>query len=385
MPITFTVVGARDSRVEELLRATDHGASTTWITDLGSLQADTVRPDILFVDVRRDQRLPSALAVLKRKHPSINVILIASTLDGAFMLEAMRAGVNECVAEPLAQADVNGAVNRLLGQRTPAAAGAVFAFVGAKGGVGTTTMAVNVATSLAALSTGRALLIDLHLAYGDAAVYLGATTRFSIVDAIENLHRFDAAFFGSLLARTASGVDLLTSAERPSSRPVESKRAAQVVEFAATQYPYTVVDVSRSDPTALDSLDHVSTIVVVANQELATVTNAGRMAAALRSRYRKAKVMTVINRTDRRSEIESQDVERAVGGSISFQMPSDYRRALHAMHKGRPLALDNHNELSASFKALADDLAGLRREPAVERPTGLMAAGLIGRLAGRRA
>jgi len=133
VPITFTVVGARDSRVEELLRATDHGASTTWIADLNSLlQAETLRLDILFIDVRRDHRLPSALAALKRKFPAINVILIASALDGSFMLEAMRAGVNECVAEPLQQADVNTAVNRVLGQRTKAAAGAVCAGSGSK-------------------------------------------------------------------------------------------------------------------------------------------------------------------------------------------------------------------------------------------------------------
>lgn len=381
MPITFTVVGARDPRVEELLSATDHAAATTWTPDLNSLlQADTAQPDIILIDVRGQNRLPSTLALLKRKHPSINVILIASTIDGSLMLEAMRAGVNECVAEPLAQADVSAAVNRLLGQRTTAAAGAVFAFVGAKGGVGTTTMAVNVATSLANPPAGRTLLIDLHLAYGDAAVLLGAGARFSIVDAVENLHRFDGAFFNSLLARTASGVDLLASADRPSAKPVDPKRLASVVEFAATQYPYIVLDVPRSDTTVLDSLDQASTIVVVANQELATVTNAGSMSAALRSRYRKAKVMTVINRSDRRSEIGQQDIERAVGGAIAFQVPSDYRRALHAIHKGRPLVLDNHNELSASFKALAQELAGVKRErPAAERPTGL-----IGRLAGRR-
>ena len=381
MPITFTIVGARDTRIEELLRGTDHVASTTWTSDLNALmQADAVQPDIILIDVRGQQQLPSTLALLKRKHPSVNVILIASAIDAGLMLEAMRAGVNECVAEPLAQADVSAAVNRLLGQRTTAAAGAVFAFVGAKGGVGTTTMAVNVATSLANPPAGRALLIDLHLAYGDAAVLLGAGARFSIVDAVENLHRFDGAFFNSLLARTASGVDLLASADRPSAKPIDPKRLASVVEFAATQYPYIVLDVPRSDTTALDSLDQASTIVVVANQELATVTNAGSMSSALRSRYRKAKVMTVINRTDRRSEIGQQDIERAVGGAIAFQVPSDYRRALHAIHKGRPLVLDNHNELSASFKALAQELAGVKRErPAAERPTGL-----IGRLAGRR-
>jgi pilus assembly protein CpaE len=380
VPITYTIVGARDPRIEELLRGTDHVGTTTWTSDLNSLlQAETARPDIIVIDVRGQNRLPSALAPLKRKHPSLNVILIASTIDGALMLEAMRAGVNECVAEPLAQADVTAAVNRLLGQRAMAAAGPVFAFVGAKGGVGTTTMAVNVATSLASPSGGRALLIDLHLAYGDAAVLLGVGARFSIVDAVENLHRFDGAFFNSLLARTASGVDLLASSDRPAAKPIDPKRLATVVEFAATQYPYTVLDVPRSDTTVLDSLDQAATIVVVANQELATVTNAGRMSAALRSRYRKAKVMTVINRSDRRSEIGSQDIERAVGGAISFQVPSDYRRALHAIHKGRPLALDNHNELSASFKALAQELAGVKPERPAERPVGL-----IGRLAGRR-
>jgi pilus assembly protein CpaE len=381
VPITITVVGARDPRVEDLLRATDHAASTTWISVLDSLlQADAPQPDILVLDVRGQGRLPSTLALLKRKHPSINVILIASTIDGSLMLEAMRAGVNECVAEPLAQADMSAAVTRLLGQRTTAVAGAVFAFVGAKGGVGTTTMAVNVATSLASVSAGRTILIDLHVAYGDAAVFLGAGARFSIVDAVENLHRFDGAFFNSLLARTPSGVDLLASADRLAAKPIDSKRLASVVEFAATQYQYTVLDVPRSDTTVLDSLDHASTIVVVANQELATVTNAGSMSAALRSRYRKAKVMTVINRSDRRSEIGQQDIERAVGGTISFQVPSDYRRALHAIHQGRPLVLDNHNELSASFKALAQELAGVKRErSAAERPTGL-----IGRLSGRR-
>ena len=138
------------------------------------MQGEGAQPDIVLIDVRGQQRLPSTLPLLKRKHPSINVIVIASTIDAALMLEAMRAGVNECIAEPLAQAEVSAAVNRLLGQRTMAAAGTVFAFVGAKGGVGTTTMAVNVATSLASLSSGRALLIDLHQVYGDAAVFLGA-------------------------------------------------------------------------------------------------------------------------------------------------------------------------------------------------------------------
>jgi Flp pilus assembly CpaE family ATPase len=86
----------------------------------------------------------------------------------------------------------------------------------------------------------------------------------------------------------------------------------------------------------------------------------------------------VINRTDGRSEINQQDVEKAVGGTIAHQFPSDYRRALLAMHNGRPLALDNHNQLSASFTALARDLAGIKK---AERAA---PGGFKGFLSGRR-
>jgi pilus assembly protein CpaE len=289
------------------------------------------------------------------------------------MLEGMRAGVSEYLAEPLSAADFAAAMTRLVGQRTAAPSGPVFAFVGAKGGVGTTTTAVNVATSLAKLSPAGALLVDFHLVYGDAAVYLGAETRYSVLDALENLHRFDQAFFRSLLVRTSAGLDLLASADRPVTAAVDARRLSTVLEFASTQYPYTVVDAPRSDYAVLDSLDHASTIVVVANQELATVRNAGRMASALRSRYPKTKVMTVINRTDRKSEIDQRDIERAVGSTIAHRFPSDYRRALHAMNQGRPLALDNHNDLSASFKALAQELAGVKKEKSpTEKSTGIL-------------
>jgi pilus assembly protein CpaE len=375
------IVGPRDPKLEELVRASGQATTVTWLSDLSTLvDAKATQPDVLLVDVRGGNVVPPQLATLKRQHPATNVVLLASTLDPAVMLEGMRAGVNECIAEPLRQADVDAALSRLLGQHASAAGGPVFAFVGAKGGVGTTTTAVNVATTLAKLSPGGALLMDLHLAYGDAAVFLGADARFSVLDALENLHRLDAQFLKSLVCRTVSGLDLLASADRPATRLLDVRRLGSVIQLAASQYAYTVLDVPRSDLTVLDTLDDVANLVVVANQELATVRNAGRMAAALRARYRKTTVTTVINRTDGRSEINQQDVEKAVGGTIAHQFPSDYRRALLAMHKGRPLALDNHNQLSASFNALARDLAGLGNQKAERAASG----GFKGFLSGRR-
>lgn len=379
MPL-LTIFGSRDAQLEDLVRASGRISSVTWLADLTALidpKAD--QPDVLLLDVRGGHQVPAELAALKRQHPSANVMLLASALDPALMLEGMRAGVNEYLAEPLKQPELDAAIARLLGQRTQATGGPVFAFVGAKGGVGTTTTAINVATGLAKLAKSPTLLIDLHLAYGDAAVFLGADPRFSLLDALENMHRLDSEFLKSLVIKTGSGVELLASADRPANRPVDVRQVSQVVKFAASQYSYTVLDVPRSDLTVLDSLDQVANLVVVANQELATVRNAGRMAAALRSRYPGTKVSTVINRRDGSSEIAPRDVEKAVGGAIVHQFPSDYRLALTAMHKGRPLALDNHNQLSASFAALARELAGVA--PAkTERASG----GFMGLLSGRR-
>jgi pilus assembly protein CpaE len=98
--------------------------------------------------------------------------------------------------------------------------------------------------------------------------------------------------------------------------------------------------------------------VVVANQELATVRSASRMVATLRQRHGKDKLSLVISRSDRLAEIAQEDVERAVGIKVKHSFPSDYRRALEALNKGRPLALDHH-ELSAALERLGRSLAGL--------------------------
>ena len=380
MAAFLSIAGSRDSKLEELVRASGRISTVTWLSDITTLiDPKAGQPDVLLIDVRRSGKVLGDLAMLKRQHPATNVVLLASTLDPALMLEGMRAGVNEYIAEPLKQEEFDAAITRLLGHRTQVKGGPVFAFVGAKGGVGTTTTAVNVATALTKLSHSPTLLVDLHLAYGDAAVFLGADARFSLLDALENIHRLDAEFLKSLVAKTASGLELLASADRPASRVIDVRRIGSVVQLAASQYAYTVLDVPRSDLTVLDSLDHVASLVVVANQELATVRNAGRMAAALRSRYPTTKVSTVINRTDGHAEIGQRDIEKAVGGTIAHQFPSDYRRALTAMHKGRPLALDNHNQLSASLTALARELAGVTENKS-ERTTG----GFKGFLSGRR-
>jgi pilus assembly protein CpaE len=251
--------------------------------------------------------------------------------------------------------------------------------VGAKGGVGTTTVAVNVAAALAQIYANETLLIDLHLINGDASVFLGAEPSFSVVDALDNTHRLDEAFFRTLVIRTKSGVDLLASSARAQAGPIDVRRIRNLLEFAASHYRFVVLDVPRSDAVMVDALESAVRIVVVLNQELATVRNASRVTATLRRRYGENKVTVVVSRSDRLAEIGCEDVERAVGGAVKQTFPSDYRLSQHALNKGRPISLDNHNALSASFRKFAHQLAGTDDRPGSELPISF-----LDRLTGRR-
>lgn len=115
----------------------------------GLAQQGAKQPAVLVLDLRDDKQIPAPLAVLKRNHPSTGVLLVASELDPAMLLESMRAGVNEFVTPPFSVAELKAAIKRLMGNLSPTSRGEVFAFIGAKGGVGSTTVAVNTATSLA--------------------------------------------------------------------------------------------------------------------------------------------------------------------------------------------------------------------------------------------
>ena len=340
------------------------------------------QPEVLVLDLREQPQFPQALTVLKQQHPTTAVLLVVAQLDPALMLEAMRAGVNECVVSPINLPELQAVLKRLLKNSVPTTSGEVFAFIGAKGGVGATTVAVNVATSLAKSSPESTLLIDLNMACGDAAVFLGEEPRFSVTDALENVHRLDAAFFRGLVVRSKSGLDLLGASGRPMPGPVDAARIRAVLEFSSQTRRYTVLDVPRSDPAVLDALEVATQIVIVANQELATVRSASRMAATLRQRYGQHRLTLVLTRTDRQAEIGYEDVQRAVGLEVRQTFPSDYRLALYAMNKGRPVVMDNHNQLSGAFTTFARELGSIPGEVAEQkRRTG----SVFGRLTPKRA
>jgi len=375
------IVGARDMGLEQMLGAAGYKARTMATQDLsGLLSATAMVPSLLVVDLRGASSVPSELVTFKRHHARVPVLVVAPKLDPTTMLDAMRAGVSEWVTEPLVQSEIEAAVKRAVSTQDASRRREVLAFLGAKGGVGTTTLAVNVATALTRFAPGNVLLIDLHLAHGDAAVFLGADPRFTVVDALENTARYDEAFFRGLVTKTKGGPDLLASADHIHLGTVTPQRVRTLIEFASDLYEFVVLDVPRSDAATLDCLDVTTSIVIVANQELATARGASRIGTALKQRYGADRVRIVVTRYDPAADIAQADVERVTGVTVVRTIPSDYRSAVQALNRGRPVVVDNHNALSASYVAFAKQIAKLEENvEAAEKPPGV-----LGRLLGRQ-
>jgi pilus assembly protein CpaE len=292
----------------------------------------------------------------------------------------MRAGANECVAEPVTQGELDAALTRVAARQSAPAASQSFAIVGVKGGVGATSLAVNVATALARVATAGAVLVDLHVARGEAALYLGVEPRFTVVDALDNIHKLDEAFFRSLIVRAHSRLDLLAAPDGAGNHRLDAGRVKTLLEFTAKHFEYTVIDVPRTEPAALDALEGMKSIVVVTTQELPAVRSATVIVNRLRQRYGKERVLVVMNRKDEDSDIRHEDVEQVLGGPVACTFPSDYRTSMESLNRGRPAVLDNHSALSSSFEKFARSLAGLKTEKAASQTS----TGWLGRLAGRK-
>lgn len=375
---SIVVFGQSDRGLADLLASLGARVTASPADQMATFAMSGAAPDVAIVDVRRSHGLPEGTATFRRRYAECPMVLVCSALDPALMLEAMRSGINECVPEPLNEDTLAAAIDRVTAQKQTDLNGDVYAFVGAKGGIGTTTLAVNAATALA--KRERTLYIDLHAAGGDAAVFLGAEPRFSVVDALENIHRLDEALFKTLIVTTGAKVDLLASSSQTMGWNVDAKRIRPLLEFVRRHYRYVILDCPRSDPAVLEALEAAGRIVLVTNQELATLRSSSRMATMLRQRYGGNRVMVVANRFDTGSDISHQDIERVLGGAVRHSVPSDYRASLEALTQGTPLILRNHTRMVGAIDALARDLAGLPAQSAVT----VKGTGFLGKLTGKR-
>src|SRR3954469_18506085 len=201
-----SIVTEDDSFRKDVSRMLRSGAVPVSVDTGSSSASPGAAPDVIIVDIRGDAH--SGMASIERQRaaaPASGVFAIASSADPDLILQSMRAGANEFFVWPPAEDTFYGAIRRTAARREaaqgarPAASSLVF--FGAKGGAGTTTMAVNCGVELCRLSRRSTVIVDLKPGLGEVALFLGVRPRYSLLDAIDNLHRLDREFLQELVVK----------------------------------------------------------------------------------------------------------------------------------------------------------------------------------------
>jgi len=321
-------------------------------------------PDLAVVDIRSGTSSSiEAIERLRANWTTTSIFAVAASAEPDQILRAMRAGANEylswAIGEPGSslhetfQTALKRTIERSRPAKDSSRSGVTLSFFGAKGGAGTTTFAVNTAIDIARLSKRPTLIVDLHQFVGEVALFLGVRPRYTLIDALDNLHRMDPEFMRELVVKHKSGLDILAGGDhidRPGLQDVPA--VEQLLQQLGRSYDFIVVDAGTVTGAVADvAVFAAETVYLVANPDIASVRNAHRIVDRFEQLGAgKDRVRVLLNRMSDQNQIGPKQIESTLGHSLHMMFPSDYSVVSAAMNSGVPLTMTNHSDLAARFE-----------------------------------
>lgn len=282
------------------------------------------------------------------------VAVAAMNKDPELILQAMRAGAREFVSST-DRAAVDAAVRGLARPLVHGANGTLTALFGAKGGMGATSIAANLAGIMAARDE-RVCLVDLDLELGDVLALLDLAGGYSLADVIENMHRLDRSLLDASIVRHRSGIAVLARGEQiEDAGRVEPSAVGKLLSFLRRHYAHVLVDgLHGFGDLSVAALDACDRILLVLTQEVAAVRNAQRCLEIFRRLgYPDDKVKLVINRHQKGSRITKEVVTETTGVPVAATIANDFILLNRAVNRGKLLPEE------APRSAIARDIEGL--------------------------
>src|SRR5262245_27707085 len=322
--------------------------------------AQSTPPDVVLVDIRGGHSAAmTAIEKLRGRWAHTAIFAIAAAVDADLVIQSMRAGANEFFAWPPPAEAFDEALRRTSARRATAPSSnqaTTMVFFGAKGGAGTTTMAVNCAVEIARLKKRPTLIVDLKAGLGEVTLFLGVRSRYTLLDALDNLHRLDQEFMKELVVKHKSGLEILAGSDL-FDRPGASDTATveEVFRVLGRQYEYIIVDAgAQMNGCVVSSLYSADTIYLVASPDVPSVRNAQRLLDRIGQLGASGdRVRVLLNRAAEPYPIPPSQIENALGHPIHQIFLSDYKTVSTALNSGVPLALAGNSELASQFDSFA--------------------------------
>jgi pilus assembly protein CpaE len=324
----------------------------------GVEMAAAVEPDLILMDVampKLDGYAATQQIRAAEKGRRVPIIMLTAEADVEQRVRGLRAGADDDIVKPFHPLELIARIKALLARSGGGAAkraaaetatlGRLCCFYGAKGGVGTTTMAINTAIALAARHRRKVALFDANLQFGDERVFLDlGLDSPSIVNAIGEPD-LDAELLKKLMVTHHSGIDLLLAPPNPESADIVAERQrtdpgslSNVLGLLRKAYDYTLVDMAKTiDDFNLQLFDEADTIFVVMTADLSCLKNVRLVLETMDSLgYEREKIQLVLNRSNAYTGINVDNAESALGRSIDYQVINEYRGSISALNSGEP-------------------------------------------------
>ncbi len=350
--VRLAIVDPKDSSrtaIKNLLM----GLDTMWLEAECSRYdffADVVaqtQPDIALISLDSDPAKGLALVgKITQELPQTSVLVVSSSQEGSLILQAMRNGAKEFLASPLKLEDFLGAIERIQQQRggrtdVQVRSSRVITVAGASGGVGCTSLAINLACILARNERNSVAIIDLDFALGDADVWLDIIPVYTIQDVAENISRLDYALLKRSLTKHACGAFLLP-------RPVQlddhtymaPDQLKRVIALLKATFTHLVIDISKSyGPLDMTALEMSDIALLVTQLDLPCLRNVVRLMQYFEQREGLSdKTRVVVNRQGLEdAQISMSKALETIGREISWTIPNDYATMVEARNNGIPL------------------------------------------------
>jgi pilus assembly protein CpaE len=338
----------------------------------------------LIVDISGDPETAiKAVEKMKQAAPDLFIMVSNFHADGETVIACLRAGASEFLLQPLKRSEFREAMGRL--ERAPRHAvpdgsklGRIYTFVGTKGGVGTTTLAVNFAAVMAQRKVST-VAVDLDWTGNDMAMQLGASPQYTLMEVAENLSRMDQALFEGFVTRDPLGFFLVGPPDALERQGHFSEGMfREFATFLVEKYDAVVIDGGRaiSNESVLAAAQVSAGVFLVVDQEFPSIRNAQRyLAFLMRMGFHQDQVHVVVNRFTRKNSpamATLEQIQQTLNQPVFYGIPPS-SAVIASINKSRPFVANREMapELDRAFRAFVDKATGRKKEAAEKTAAGL--------------
>jgi len=327
----------------------------------GILSSGSAQLAIINIDPNASDNLQRIGQMIKQ-FPRTVFFVMSGVMDAGLVVEAMHLGVKDFIPLPVNQQKFVASIERIAATEAGDKRAKVIHVIPTIGGCGATTIACNVAVSLA--KNASALILDLDLIRGGVANAFDLRPRYSLADVMDLSTDLDKALIDNAIAiHRPTGLAVLARPEVPEdSQRITRQGLQRLLAVTSRLYDYILIDsVMSLDPLYTSAIQAADVNLLVMQLNVPSAKNTERFLGAMRrAGIDSNRTQVVVNRAAKKGwDIEPTDVERALGLKISWMVPNDYKNAIAAINYGEPIVMRApRSEICESFAGLTQMLNG---------------------------